>query len=72
MEKESAFVKADPELVLNINKIVCENIKATKKGTVARCPNGKGFLGRGVKTDDGIYFDDFDKYSNNFHFFKFL
>lgn len=22
--------------------------------------------------DDGIYFDDFDKYSNNFHFFKSL
>lgn len=30
-KKESTFVKADPALVLNINKIVCGNIKATKK-----------------------------------------
>lgn len=29
-EKESTFVKADPKLVLNINKIVCGNIKVTK------------------------------------------
>lgn len=28
-KKESTFVKADPESVLNINKIVCGNIKAT-------------------------------------------
>ena len=27
-KKEPTFVKADPELVLNINKIVCGNIKA--------------------------------------------
>ena len=34
-KKESTFVKADPELVLNINKIInkiaCGNIKVTKK-----------------------------------------
>lgn len=30
-KKGHAFVKADPELVLNINKIVCGNIKVTKK-----------------------------------------
>ena len=29
-KKESTFLKADPELVLNINKIICGNIKATK------------------------------------------